>query len=159
MRRILCILLAGVILAGCTVPKSDPVQSVQEPVDTTAEAVLEEEETVMKLKIDDTEVEVIWQQNEAVETLRKAVKDEALQVQLSRYGGFEQVGSLGMKLPRSDAQTVTEKGDIVLYSGDQIVIFTGSNTWAYTRLGRIADADADVLTQDHDAVITIYTEE
>ena len=151
--------LAGVILSGCTAPKSGQEQPVQEPVTVTAETVQEEEERVMKLKIDDTEVEVIWQQNEAVDTLRKAVKDEALQVQLSRYGGFEQVGSLGMKLPRSDVQTVTEKGDIVLYSGDQIVIFTGSNTWAYTRLGRIADEDADVLTQDHDAVITIYTEE
>ena len=28
-------------------------------------------------------------------------------------------------------------GDIVLYSGDQIVIFYGSNSWAYTRLGHV----------------------
>ena len=34
-------------------------------------------------------------------------------------------------------QMKTEPGDIVLYSGDQIVIFYGSNSWAYTKLGHI----------------------
>lgn len=28
-------------------------------------------------------------------------------------------------------------GDIVLYSGNQIVVFCGSNSWSYTRLGKI----------------------
>ena len=58
------------------------------------------------------------------------------------YGGFEQVGSIGQSLPRNDSQTTTQAGDIVLYSGDQIVIFYGSNSWAYTKLGHITDQDA-----------------
>ena len=61
---------------------------------------------------------------------------------MSMYGGFEQVGSLGTSLPRNDKQTTTEAGDIVLYSGNQIVVFYGSNSWTYTRLGRITDKTA-----------------
>ncbi len=61
------------------------------------------------------------------------------------YGGFEQVGSLGASLPRSDTRITTQAGDIVLYAGDQIVVFYGSNTWAYTRLGRITDLSPEEL--------------
>ena len=57
---------------------------------------------------------------------------------MSMYGGFEQVGPLGTSLPRNDSSTTTQAGDIVLYSGDQIVLFYGSNSWSYTRLGKIA---------------------
>ena len=47
-------------------------------------------------------------------------------------------------------QTVQElmeeagKGDIVLYSGDKIVVFYGSNSWAYTRLGKMNIPEGDV---------------
>ena len=56
---------------------------------------------------------------------------------MSMYGGFEQVGSIGQELPRNDEQTTTQSGDIVLYSGDQIVLFYGSNSWSYTKLGKM----------------------
>ena len=61
------------------------------------------------------------------------------------YGGFEQVGSLGTRLPRDDRETTTGSGDIVLYSGSQIVVFYGSNSWAYTRLGHISDKSAEEM--------------
>ena len=64
-----------------------------------------------------------------------AGNDEA--VEMSMYGGFEQAGFLGTSIPRNDVQTTTQSGDVVLYSGNQIVVFYGSNSWAYTRLGRI----------------------
>jgi hypothetical protein len=53
------------------------------------------------------------------------------------YGGFEKVGALGRSLPTSDTQTTTQAGDVILYSGNQIVLFYGSNSWSYTRLGRM----------------------
>ncbi len=37
-------------------------------------------------------------------------------------------------------------GLIVLYSGNQIVVFYGSNSWAYTRLGHI-DMTQEELTE------------
>jgi len=47
------------------------------------------------------------------------------------------VGALGRSLPTSNEQITTEAGDVVLYNGNQIVLFYGSNSWSYTRLGRI----------------------
>lgn len=101
----------------------------------------------MRLLINNSEVSVSWENNEAVAALTDLVKAEPLEVNMSMYGGFEQVGSLGKSLPRNDKQTTTQAGDIVLYSGNQIVIFYGSNSWAYTRLGRITDKSASELTQ------------
>ena len=39
-------------------------------------------------------------------------------------------------------QTTTSAGDIVLYSGNQMVVFYGANSWAYTRLGHVTDRSA-----------------
>lgn len=93
-----------------------------------------EEETEMKLRIGDTEVPVSWEENGSVEELRGLLP---LTISMTMYGGFEQVGAIGQSIRKNDKQTVTHPGDIVLYSGDQIVVFYGSNTWAYTMLGHI----------------------
>ena len=118
-------------------------------------------EKTLKLSIGDTEVSVAWEDNESVAALKELVKDEPLTVQLSMYGGFEQVGPLGTSLPSNDVQTTTTAGDIVLYAGDQIVIFYGSNEWAYTRLGRITDVSAEEITEllsNGGVVITLSVE-
>ena len=91
----------------------------------------------MKLKIGDTDVPVIWEENESVDALEVLAAEGPLTIQMSMYGGFEQVGPIGQSIVSDDAQTTTEAGDIVLYSGDQIVVFYGSNSWAYTRLGHV----------------------
>ena len=96
----------------------------------------------MILMIDGEEYPVEWEENESVEVLKELCP---LTMKMSMYGGFEQVGSLGESLPRNDEQITTEYGDIVLYSGNQIVVFYGSNTWAYTRLGHI-DMTQEELT-------------
>lgn len=107
----------------------------------------EERDTELKMTIGDTPVTVEWEDNETVEALKEAVKTEPLTVQMSMYGGFEQVGSLNMTLPRNDVQTTTSAGDIVLYAGDQLVVFYGSNSWAYTRLGHVSDKTQEELTE------------
>lgn len=116
----------------------------------------------LKMKIADADVSVEWEDNETVAALQKLAQGGPLTVQMSMYGGFEQVGSLGADLPRNDTQTVTKSGDIVLYSGDQIVVFYGSNSWAYTRLGHIIDkTDEEMarLLSNGDVVITLSMEE
>ena len=77
--------------------------------------------------------------HDAANALASMLEEGPLTLNLADYGGFEKVGSLGTGLPASDSQTITKSGDIVLYNGDQIVIFYGSNSWSYTRLGRIDD--------------------
>lgn len=93
-----------------------------------------EMEDSMRLLIGETEVPVTWEENASVEALKEL---SPVTIQMSMYGGFEQVGSIGKSIVRDDKQTKTNYGDIVLYSGDQIVIFYGSNSWSYTRLGHI----------------------
>ena len=120
-----------------------------------------EGETELKLLIGETEVAVQWEDNESVAALRELVADEPLTIAMSMYGGFEQVGSIGTNLPRDDVQIVTEAGDIVLYAGNQIVIFYGSNSWAYTRLGKTTDLTLQALTDrlsNGNVLLTIFCE-
>ena len=106
-------------------------------------------------------VVVAWEENESVEALKELCEEEPLTIQMSMYGGFEQVGSLGTSLPRNDSSTTTQAGDIVLYSGDQIVLFYGSNSWSYTRLGRVTEMSEAELTEllgQGDVTITLSLE-
>ena len=63
-----------------------------------------------------------------------------------------------MSLPRSDTRITTSPGDVILYSGNQMVVFYGSNSWAYTRLGHITDKTQQELTRllsNGDVTITL----
>ncbi len=99
----------------------------------------------MELQINGRPVTVEWEQNAATAALRRLLAQGPLTVTAEPYGGFEVVGGLGRTLPADDAQTTTQAGDIVLYNSEDIVVFHGSNTWAYTRLGHITGMDAAAL--------------
>ena len=117
-----------------------------------------ENETLLQMKIVDTAVAVDWEDNESVDALMRLCQETPLTIRMSMYGGFEQVGPIGQSLPRDDSQTTTQAGDIVLYSGDQIVVFYGANSWAYTRLGHISDKSAEEMAEllsKGDVTITI----
>ena len=75
--------------------------------------------------------------NNATEALMAALAANPITYEADDYGGFEKVGALGMSLPTNNQQLTTQAGDVILYSGNQIVLFYGSNSWSYTRLGRI----------------------
>ena len=111
----------------------------------------------MQMSINGTPVVVAWEENDSVYALRELAKT-GLTIQMSMYGGFEQVGSIGQRLPSSDRQTSTSSGDIVLYSSNQLVVFYGSNSWAYTRLGRITDKTPEEMREllgNGDVTITL----
>ena len=112
------------------------------------------EENTMRLLIGEREVPVAWEENESVKALQDLCP---LTIRMSMYGGFEQVGSIGQSIVREDVETVTDSGDIVLYSGNQIVIFYGSNSWAYTRLGHIDLSEQEMrdLLSGGDVTITM----
>ncbi len=114
--------------------------------------------TNLILKIDGQEVSVEWEDNESVTALTELAEEAPITIQMSMYGGFEQVGPIGTSLPRNDVQTTTEAGDIVLYSGNQIVVFYGSNSWAYTKLGHITGKTAAELLGDENVTVTIALE-
>jgi len=127
-----------------------------------AETGSEQEAEAMKLWIGETAVAVAWEDNDAVRALSAMVAEQPLTIEMSMYGGFEQVGSIGTNLPRSDVQTTTRAGDIALYAGNQMVVFYGSNSWAYTRLGRVTDKTAGemaALLSHGDVTITVAISE
>lgn len=115
-----------------------------EPLETSTE---EETEMKMNVEVGGESFTATLENNSAAAALAEMLRSEPLTIEMSDYAGFEKVGSLGTRLPASNAQTTTSAGDIVLYNGSQIVIFYGSNSWSYTRLGRIGDLDgwADAL--------------
>ena len=119
------------------------------PGETTEPSDTKEEETekMLKLYIDDQEISVVWEDNETVKALSDLASQGTVTINTSVYGGFEQVGPIGQSLPRNDVQMETGPGDIVLYSGNQIVVFFGSNSWSYTRLGHIQNKSVQELEQ------------
>lgn len=137
---------------------SDKVQEVQ-----AAEQNVKEEETMdrkMIVEIGGNHFTATLEDNKAADTLAEMMQEDPVTVQMSDYGGFEKVGDLGTELPTSNRQTTTQAGDIVLYQGNQIVIFYGSNSWSYTRLGRIDDLTGwETALGDGDATVTFALEE
>lgn len=80
---------------------------------------------------------VVLVDNSATKRLVELLKEGPITYEAEDYGGFEKVGALGFSLPTSNTQITTEAGDVILYNGNHIVLFYGSNSWSYTRLGRI----------------------
>ena len=80
----------------------------------------EDETANMKLtlKIDGIEVDAIWADNDSVKALKNLAKD-GLTINMGKYGGFEQVGSIGSTLPSADTRITTSPGDTVLYSSNK----------------------------------------
>ena len=93
----------------------------------------------MKVQVGDMIFSATLEENAAVSALVEMMRESPVVLQMSDYSGFEKVGPLGTSLPADNSQTTTHAGDIVLYNGNQIVIFYGSNSWSYTRLGHIDD--------------------
>lgn len=126
------IILIVFLLFGCSQNKKEDTQDKTEKEEDTA--MVNDE---IQLMIDDEPVEVEWESNESIDALKELIKDNPLTINMSMYGGFEQVGPIGASLPSNDKQMTTSSGDIVLYSGNQIVLFYGSNSWSYTKLGKM----------------------
>lgn len=104
-----------------------------EEVNNWLDQYFKKDET-MKLEIDEKELNVDWLDNPSVKALNEI---KPLEIKMSLFGGFEQVGPIGQSIVSSDVQMTTSPGDIVLYSSDQIVVFFGTNSWRYTKLGHI----------------------
>lgn len=110
-----------------------------QPQPAESERGEEEEAVKMNVTVGKTTFTATLMDNEAVEALVEMMENEPVVIQMSDYSGFEKVGPLGRSLPTSNSQTTTQVGDIMLYQGNQIVIFYGTNAWSYTRIGHIDD--------------------
>ncbi len=122
MKRQFLLLLAAMLLTGCSKDN-----------DVTAQIMTQK----LYITIDGKTLPVVLVDNAATQALVAALQEGDITYEAHDYGGFEKVGALGRSLPTSNTQITTQAGDVILYSGNQIVLFYGSNSWSYTRLGRM----------------------
>lgn len=122
--------------------KSDEYTKITATIENTDDV---SEDAGMKLYINDTEIPVSWEDNDTTKELVEQAKSGDIIVSMSMYSDNEQVGSLGRSYTRNDKQTTTHNGDIVLYNGNNIVVFYGSNSWSYTRLGKMDMSESEIL--------------
>ena len=116
--------------------------SIQEQV---KEEIKEENIDMIKIKVNSNVLEVKLEDNEATRSLVEKLKNGDISVNANEYGGFEKVGNLGFSLPRNDESITTSAGDIVLYQGNQISLFYNSNSWSYTKLGKVQNVSGAEL--------------
>ena len=116
-----------------------------ENTENEGDEIVDPEAKELTLKIAGEKVSVEWKKNESVDTLKKLAFGKPMVIKMSMYEDFEQVGDIGRSIPSDDKNTTTKPGDIVLYTGSSIVIFYGSNTWDYTRLGKITGRTKEQL--------------
>jgi hypothetical protein len=148
MRKVLHIITglgAGLLLLAllsCT-KGEQPLQTPEKQVE-----IKEQEQKMtdkIQLTISGTTLPVLIEDNVATRALVAALREGAITYTARDYGGFEKVGALGRSLPTSDTDITTQAGDVILYNGDNIVLFYGSNSWSYTRLGKIQYKTLDEL--------------
>ena len=134
------IMSLAVLLTGCgnseQVESNSESSSTAQMEDTSSEAEsgnaengqVEEEnsEMQMNVQVGGSTFTATLEENEAVDALVEMMEQGPVTIQMSDYSGFEKVGPLGTSLPTSNQQTTTQAGDIVLYQGNQIVMFYGS---------------------------------
>ena len=149
-RLIMVLLMSTLLLSGCI---NDKNNNNNQSEDDITDNIPEEEK--MKLEIDKNVLDVSWNNNASVTALNEI---KPLTINMRLYGGFEQVGSIGQNIVSDDKEITTKPGDIVLYSNNQIVVFFGTNTWSYTKLGHInlSDSELNTLLNKSNVTLKIY---
>lgn len=148
MTRILYLLLAVLGLSACgngsspadsAPPPSQSVISEQESSQSQDNSS-SQEEPMLKITVGDQELLATFADNSSAEAFRDLLAQGPVTISMDDYGGFEKVGSLGTTLTRNDTRITTQPGDVILYQGNQITIYYGTNTWNFTRLAKINDS-------------------
>lgn len=155
--KIICMLFAILSLSACATgqtpvaPDTPPAvvagqevgeTHVSEEEEASQETDGEQEEAMLKITVGDEELLAVFEDNSSAEEFRELLAQGPVTVEMEDYGGFKKVGPLGTTLTRNDQQITTEPGDVILYQGNQITIYYGTNTWSFTRLARIQDSES-----------------
>lgn len=134
----------GSTIVSCTSstsPKKGDNKAKPPAPENTTETEVPKEEVVqsMQVTVGNKTFSAALAENEAASAFVGLMQKAPVVINMSDYSGFEKVGSLGTSLPTDNSSITANKGDIILYNGNQIVAFYGSNSWSYTRLGKIED--------------------
>lgn len=91
----------------------------------------------IKLIIGSNELTATLENNSSSQALINRLKEGEITIQMSDYAGMEKVGTLEFDLPQNNKNIKTEAGDLILYQGNNFVIYYYNNNWSLTKLGKI----------------------
>lgn len=115
--------------------------------ETTEAAVTEvkkEAEQLLRIDINGNVLYADFEDNTSAEALKDQLLSQSLTMLMEDYGGFEKVGDLPFSLPTNDESITTSAGDVILYQGNKLTIYYDQNTWEFTKVAKIRDADASL---------------
>lgn len=115
---------------------ADSVSESNIPTTTTDTASKLREENMIYAHIDGNVLPIELCNNSSADAFRELVSN-GLTIEMHDYGGFEKVGQLDTKLPRNDEQISVSAGDVILYQGNSVTIYYDTNSWSFTRLGKV----------------------
>ena len=113
--------------------------SVFIPVRQITVQAVENGESMIYVHIGENVLTVKPEHNSSADAFLDLLSQGDITIQMHDYGNFEKVGPLGSSLPTNDSQITTGPGDLILYQGNQITIYYDTNTWSFTRLGKVQD--------------------
>ena len=83
--------------------------------------------------------------NSSTEALIAQLQQGDITYQAHDYGNFEKVGPLGYTFPQNNEQITTAPGDLILYQGNNLCIYYDTNSWNFTRIGKIDNASQEEI--------------
>ncbi len=104
-------------------------------------------EDQIKLNVNNKELIIELEDNSSSKALLEKLKENDLEIKTHDYGNFEKVGDLGFDLPTNDQKITTKPGDLILYQGNKITLYYDTNTWTFTKLGKINNISQEELKE------------
>ena len=147
--NVLCITL-GIILIPKNNNQIEPKETNELNIDNSNIVInnVEEKDSSMatiQIKVNNRVLDVELEKNSSAEAFLEKVKNSDVIVNAHDYGNFEKVGNLGFNLPTNDTSITTESGDLILYQGNQITLYYDTNTWNFTKLGKVKGVTQEEL--------------
>ena len=97
---------------------------------------------VLKIETNGNVFYADFEDNSSAEALKEKLNSGSITINMHDYGNFEKVGELPFSLVRNDEYITTSSGDVILYQGNQLTIYYDTNSWNFTRVAKIRNADS-----------------
>ena len=104
-------------------------------------------EQILKIEVNGNTLYADFEDNSSAEALKEKLQAGSLTLEMEDYGGFEKVGDLPFSLPTNDENITTSAGDVILYQGNKLTIYYDTNTWSFTKVAKIRDADSSLKSK------------
>lgn len=128
--------------ASATVETPSSSDGISHTPDTAEKG---EDENMIAAQIGDKILTIKLEENSSAQALKDLLAKGPITIEMHDYSNFEKVGELGTRLPQNNVRITTEPGDVILYQGNSITIYYDTNTWNFTRLGKVQNVTPEEL--------------